>query len=71
MANSVGPDEAAPLIWVCTICSELFIKIITFLGNSFQALSKALVYIHIYKQQENLHDKNNGVVMVVTQVKIM
>ena len=71
MANSVGPDEAAPLIWVCTICSELFIKIITFLGNSFQALSKALVYIHIYKQQGNLHDKNNGVVMVVTQVKIM
>ena len=39
VANSVGPDEAAPLIWVRTICSELFITIITFLGNSFQVLS--------------------------------
>ena len=25
VANSVGPDETAPLIWVRTICSELFI----------------------------------------------
>ena len=36
VANSVGPDETAPLIWVRNICSELFITIITFLGNSFQ-----------------------------------
>ena len=64
MANSVGPDEAAPLIWVRTICSELFITIITFLGNKYQVLlSKALVYIYIYiyiKKKRIYMYKNNG-----------
>ena len=25
MANSENPDQTAPLIWVCTVCPELFV----------------------------------------------
>ena len=25
-ANSEDPDQTAPLIWVCTVCSDLFVR---------------------------------------------
>ena len=30
MANSVDPDQTAPeeLIWVCTVCKEIFLKLV-------------------------------------------
>ena len=36
MANSVDPDQTAPLIWVCTVCS----------GISVRKLRIITVYLH-------------------------
>ena len=48
MANNVDPDHTAPLIWVCTVCPDLSIRIITV---SYIHITCILVLLPVFKNE--------------------
>ena len=70
IANSVDPDQTAPLIWVCTVCPDLSVRklrIITVVLNiinidtyGFDSVSKiGGVLFWCHDQQQNADTTNN------------
>ena len=51
IANSVDPDQTAPLIWVCTVCPGISVRklrISTVMSLSVMSLSHSLVYTYTH-----------------------